>query len=344
MDHDTAYQSIWSGPRWWIFEEVAMRALQVPVLILFSLTPALSAEESVDDARIWLRNELRNLQQIRSIEFVVVREQEFGSVTIPPDAPVDRPKLEHMPNQMEMKFVANGMCLRAEVGDTNIITFDGTTLRTLRDHGRAFGESKFLPDAPLTAFPHPIVWAYRWARPIKSYGDIPSIQDDANWVELIESARVTENGTIEVSRVDSSGEGYLYAIERSAEGRLSAWEGYKLPQRKSEGRVTVVSSMDFTDEADEMIWLPTEIRFDANGEGTVRIDPATLKINHEIDPDVFTISRFEAQELLPVSDPAFMPDSDVATRSFIPGNWQAIIMLNVLVVACLVAYWRWRQR
>jgi len=310
--------------------------------MLLALNPALSAGESID-AQAWLLGELRNLQKIRTIEFVVTREQDFGSISLPPVAPVDQAMLKQLPSRLQMKFIANGTCLRVETGG-NTIAFDGTTLRTLRDHGRAFGESKLLPDAPLVAFPHPIIWSYRWARPVKSYGDIPSIQDDANWDALIESARVLENEIIEVSRVDAKGAGYLYEIERGADARLSGWAGYKLPRRELEGRISVVDSVVFVDEEKEAIWIPTIVKFETSSEGYSRIDPATLKVNHEIDPDVFTISRFEAQELLPVSDPAFTSESDLATNTQMKQSWRVVILINIFLVACGFTYWQYRRK
>ena len=321
-----------------------MRAFLSLGVMTFALSPALCAGQAVDDAQEWLLEELRNLQQIRSIEFVATREQDFGSFPLPQGAPVDRTVLEQSRSQMQMKFFATGMCLRVEVDDQNTIAFDGTTLRTLRDNGRAFGETKSLPDAPLVAFPHPIMWAYRWARRLNSYGDIPTLQDDANWDPLLESARVLENRMIEVSRLDANGGGYVYEIERGPDGRLFSWAGYKLPGRKLEGRITVVDALELTDEDTQKIWLPTAVRFETGGEGYVRIDPATLKVNHDIDPDVFTISRFEAKELLPVSDPTFTPDSDLAAVRSNKQSWQLIVLINVVLVVFGLIYWRLRRR
>ncbi len=218
----------------------------------------------------WFQNEIVNLQKIRSLEFVAKRTQMPRQFRLPDDAPVDRAvTASQIAGSETMRFVANGVCIRVEYGDQNVVAYDGESFRTLRDGGTAFGERLGMPDGPIIPFPHPITWAYRWAFPPGTYGDLPALAETGMWEPLFDTAFEPTPGTIECSRINANGNGYTYELSVGADGHLAGWTGFKMPGRIREGVVTITGSTLVRDGEEQEIWIPTSVAYEANSEGTV---------------------------------------------------------------------------
>ena len=186
-------------------------------------------------------------------------------------------------------------------------SFNGAMYQFLSTEASAFRESKHrMGTRSQVGFPNPINRVYSWIFPANGFMSWDELRDRKNWDAAAKRAKFVreakrENGsifTVEVSRVATTGQTFLYSIDFDSEHGYSptGWSSYSMPDRKASSAAVVNRWAEFDDGAGRRIWLPMEASIKSPSvSGTVRFVENTLHINQPIPEEGFTLPRSAAK-------------------------------------------------
>jgi hypothetical protein len=294
----------------------------------------------------------RPLTLIQSIEFRA--EEDSVASELPKGPKIKLPEGFTGRSKAGYVFRSNGNAYRvdrtAADGRALVSTaFNGSVYQLLIESKLIYAESKTrMSSEPQTPFPHPISWAYFWAYPTGSVMTWEDLRSGKTWNDAAKQSRFVREVkkgdkttlTVEVQRLAESGQTYLYSVEFDKDRGFApmSWSSYLLPNRTPSTSV-VVTRWTNADGGDAgRIRLPIEVSMNSGGrEGVYRIAEDSLRINRQIDDDVFTLPRSRAKQI------ADLPSNKSEPAESKRGLQIAIVLINVLVGMFIIA-WLWRRR
>ncbi len=282
-----------------------------------------------------LASESRNLRRISSLSGDVHRNWRRDTSQLPPNVSGVEPVVSEV-----YTLVESGVCFRVETED-DVNAFNGTLFQALYKDSNTYVETQELNNAPVTPYGTPIRWLYFWAFPPQGNGSFQSIKDAGVWDAIAANCEGLADNTIAYDKYLPSGDVYRYEIQFDATGHVNQWASYKMPDRIWSSSVNLISSKIFSTDVGD-IWIPTKVEVKAaSSSGTVWFDEDTLRINDDIDADVFALSRLSATHVITDLDRMESDAAELLEATESPNRAFGFVLL--LVISLVIGGFIWRR-
>lgn len=259
------------------------------------------------------------------------------------------------------RLVCNGNLFRVDYFDATgtqveSTAHDGHKYQLFDVQHKLYSESGEFGNIPQAPFYSPILWAYAWLLGGEGPQSVEYLlsptpwEDIAGGFEIIDRPNLGSGSTFvaEIIRSRATGLDLLYRIEFSPEQNWlpMRWQSFRLPKRELSTTVEVTDLVTVSLDEGLEIGIPLEVSVSSPQiAGIYALDEASLRVNHRVDPDMFSLSSAQADFIgNRIADKSSLAEA-VATRD----HWSELRILWALAAtfALLIAgtvIWRLRRR